>query len=217
MILGWEVNTRSFTVLLPADKHRAWVGNLRRLGKRPGNRAGTKELESTIGCLNHAAYAVPNLRPYLGRRLYKASQQSHTYGSVKLSQSQLEDLKIWERFLDAAAKGISINRLVCRWPTRIVRVEACPQGSGGYGLHSGVAWRAQLEPDLIGWGSLNTLEFLAALIGVLMKHQMGEALGLDDVLLCQGDSTSASGWVDRSSFGDECPLHLGIARSLSAY
>ncbi len=46
---------------------------------------------------------------------------------------------------------------------------------------------------------------------------MGEALGLDDVLLCQGDSTSALGWVDRSSFGDKCPLHLGIARSLSAY
>jgi hypothetical protein len=30
-----------------------------------------------------------------------------------------------------------------------------------------------------------------------MEHQMGEALGLDDVLLCQGDSTLASGWVDR--------------------
>jgi hypothetical protein len=52
---------------------------------------------------------------------------------------QLEDLELWRKFFRKAADGISINRLVCRWPTRIVRDDACPQGMGGYCLESGIA------------------------------------------------------------------------------
>jgi hypothetical protein len=112
---------------------------------------------------------------------------------------------------------VSINRLVARWPTRIVRVDACPQGIGGYGLQSGVAWRLRLEPDLIGRGSLNSLVFLAALVGVWVEHELGSPVGEDDVLLRQGDSSSATGWLAKSSFGDECPLQLAIARSMASY
>jgi hypothetical protein len=93
----------------------------------------------------------------------------------------------------------------------------CPQGMGGYGLQSGVAWRMLLPPDLIGQGSLNCLEFLAALVGVWVEHQVGGPWTEDEVLLCQGDSSSASGWITRSSFGDECPLHLAIARTMAKY
>ncbi len=119
--------------------------------------------------------------------------------------------------MDAAAEGISINRLVFRWPTRIVSVDACPQGMGGYGLQSGVAWRMLLSPDWIGRGSLNCLEFLAALVGVWVEHQVGGPWAKDEVLLCQGDSSSASAWITQSSFGDECPLHLAIARTTAKY
>ena len=215
-ILGWDVNTRSFKVSLPGDKRRAWVTELRRLRSLPGRRAHARELETTIGRLNHAAYVVPNSRPFLGR-LYRASERAQACGSVRLSESQVDDLELWEVFLDAAAKGISINRLVFRWPTRIVRVDACPQGMGGYGLQSGIAWRLPLPPDWIGRGSLNCLEFLAALVGVWVEHQVGGPWAEDDVLLCQGDSSSATGWIARSSFGDECPLHLAIARTMARY
>ena len=215
-ILGWDVNTRSFKVSLPIDKRRAWVNELQRLRMLPGRRAHAKELETTIGRLNHAAYVVPNSRPFLGR-LYRASERAQTCGSVKLSDSQIADLELWEVFLDAAAKGILINRLVFRWPTRIVRVDACPQGMGGYGLQSGVAWHLLLPPDWIGRGSLKCLEFLAALVGVWMEHQFGGPWVEDDVLLCQGDSSSATGWIARSSFGDKCPLHLAIARTMAQY
>ena len=88
---------------------------------------------------------------------------------------------------------------------------------GGYGLQSGVAWRLQLEPDLIGRGSLNSLEFLAALVGMWVENKLGSAFGPDDVLLCQGDSSSATGWLAKSSFGDECPLHLEISQSMTRY
>ena len=81
----------------------------------------------------------------------------------------------------------------------------------GYGLQSGVAWRLQLDPDRIGRGSLNSLEFLlVALVGVWVEHELGSALG-------EGDSSSATGWLTKSSFVDKCPLNLAISRSLASY
>ena len=50
-----------------------------------------------------------------------------------------------------------------------------------------------------------------------VEHQVGGPWAEDEVLLCQGDSSSASGWITRSSFGDECPLHLAIARTTANY
>jgi hypothetical protein len=37
------------------------------------------------------------------------------------------------------------------------------------------------------------------------------------VLLSKGDSTSASGWLTKSSFDDDCPLHLTIARPFADF
>ena len=71
--------------------------------------------------------------------------------------------------------------------------------------------------DLIGRGSLNLLEFIAALVGVVVEHQLGSAWQDCNVLSCQGDSLSATGWIAGSSFGNECPLHLAIARRLASY
>ena len=184
-ILGWEVDTRRMTVSLPSDEHRAWTIELQSLRTRPVRRATSKELESTIGRLSHASFVVPNSRHFLGR-LYRASERAKVHGSVRLAESQWDGLGLWRTFLNEALRGISINRLVARWPTRIVRVDACPQGMRGYGLQSGVAWRLRLDPDLIGRGSLNSLEFLAALVGVWVENELGASFGLGDVLLCQG-------------------------------
>ena len=181
---------------------------------RPNCRVTAKELESTIGRLNHAAYVVPIARHFLGR-LYRASERAKIHGSVKLSQPQWDDLGLWRGFLDIALGGVPIGRMVSRWPTRIIRVDACPQGMGGYGLQSGVAWRLHLDPDLIGRGSLNTLEFLAALIGIWVECEIAGGIGTDAVLLCQG--SSATGWLAKSSFGDECPIHMAIAWSVASY
>ena len=155
---------------------------------------------------------------YSFKPFFRASERAKVHGSVKLSQSQWDDIGLWKGFLDSALLGVSINRLVARWPTRIVRVDTCPQGIGGYGLQSGIAWRIKLDADLIGRGSLNSLEFLAALVGVCVENELGPGFGADDILLCQGDSSSATGWLaNKSSFGDECPLKLAIARSMAGY
>ena len=50
-----------------------------------------------------------------------------------------------------------------------------------------------------------------------MEHRFGPELGVDDVLLSQGESTSTTGWMAKSSFGDECPILLGVARELVLY
>jgi hypothetical protein len=98
-----------------------------------------------------------------------------------------------------------------------VRVDACPQGIGGYCLKSGLAWRYQLPDYLLGRATLNTLEFLAAFVGMVVEFREGAAWTDEDVLLSQGDSTSAAGWLAKSSFDDDCPLHLTIARAFADF
>ncbi|KAI2490964.1 hypothetical protein MHU86_23596 [Fragilaria crotonensis] len=118
-------------------------------------------------------------------RLYKACERSKQAGKARLTKPQLDDLILWKAFLQKASRGISINRLVCRWPTRIVRVDACPQGIGGYCLKSGLAWRYQLPEHLLGRATLNTLEFLAAFVGMIVEFHEGAAWTDEDVLLSQ--------------------------------
>ncbi len=207
MILGWVVDTRQFIVALPPDKHRSWTQALDRILSNGHAHVTAKDLETTLGRLNHAAFVNPYARHFTGR-LYKACSRSRQHGKTRLTRPQLDDLALWKRFLWKAAQGISINRLVCRWPTRIVRVDACPQGIGGYCLKSGIAWRYQLPEDLLGRATLNTLKFLAAFVGMVVEFREGAAWTYEDVLLSQGDSTSASGWLAKSSFDDNCPLHL---------
>jgi hypothetical protein len=130
---------------------------------------------------------------------------------------QLDNLVFWKHFLQYAAEGISINRLVCRWPTRIVRVDACLQGMGGKCLQSGIAWRFQLPQALFGGATLNALKFLAAFVGVLVEFSCGAEWTEADVILSQGDSVSAAKWLASSSFDNNCPKHLAIARSFAEF
>ena len=147
-------------------------------------------------------------------RLYKACEWSKRSEKARLTRPQLDNLSLWQSFLWKAAQGISINRLVCRWPTRI---DACPQGIGGYWLKSGIAWRYQLPEELLGRATLNTLEFLAAFMGMVVEFRGGPEWMYEDILLSQGDSKSAAGWLAKSSFDDNCPLHLTIARTFADF
>ena len=215
-ILGWLVDTRAFVVKLSAEKLESWsrsIDDLIHCGRRP---VQAKDLSPLLGRLNNASYVIPYARHFTGR-LYKALARAEAKGAFILSGPQLDDLVLWKRFLQYAAGGISINRLVCRWPTRIVRVDACPQGMGGYCLQSGIAWRYQLPESLLGRATLNALEFLAAFVGVLVEFGCGEKWTDVDVVLSQGDSVSAARWLASSSFDDNCPMHLAIARSFADF
>jgi hypothetical protein len=216
IVLGWLVDTRAFVVKLPGEKQRRWsrqINDLLRSGRRP---VQAKDLATLLGRPNNASYVIPYARHFTGR-LYKARKRAEVKGTITLSGPQLDNLVLWKHFLQHAAEGILINRLVCRWPTRIVRVDACPQGMGGYCLQSGIAWMFQLPESLLGRATLNALEFLAAFVGVLVEVSCGAEWTDADVILSQGDSVSAAKWLASSSFDDDCPTHLAIARSFADF
>jgi hypothetical protein len=88
---------------------------------------------------------------------------------------------------------------------------------GGYCLQNGVVWRLQLPESLLGRATLNALEFLAAFVRVLVEFSCGAEWTDADVVLSQGDSVFAAKWLASSSFDDNCPKHLAIARSFADF
>ncbi len=216
VILGWIVDTRKLSVALPQDKFKAWTGSVDDILQRHKLPIPAKDLETLMGRLNHASYVIPYARHFTGR-LYKACERARQSGSARLTRMQLEDLELWRKFLRKSVDGISINKLVCRWPMRIVRVNACPQGMGSYCLESGIAWRYLLPESLLGRATLNLLEFLAAFVGLLVEYGAGRKWSTADVMLSQGDSKSAAGWLAKSTFEDNCPMHLALARQFADF
>ncbi|KAI2495704.1 hypothetical protein MHU86_18835 [Fragilaria crotonensis] len=172
MILGWLVDTRRFTVALPEDKYHAWTKVIDKiLANRHAHVTTRSGRPSDDSATPHTSSRTPGISWGDSTR-HARSKRS---GKTRLTNPQRDDLSLWRSFLRRAAQGISINRLVCRWPTRIVRVDACPQGIGGYGLQSGIAWRYQLPEDLAGRATLNTLEFLAAFVGMVVEFREGKS------------------------------------------
>jgi hypothetical protein len=78
---------------------------------------------------------------------------------------------------------------------------------------SGIAWRWLLPVHLLRRVSLSGLKFLAIFIGLWMEIHFGPPLSDHEVFLSQGASTSASGWIPKSSFHDADPFLLIIARA----
>ena len=74
-------------------------------------------------------------------------------------------------------------------------------GLGGYSITSGRAWRWQIPAELQGLKSINYLEFLARIGGlILLLWEDNPAAG--DCYLNLGDNTSSLGWLRNSNFAD---------------
>ncbi|KAI2497537.1 hypothetical protein MHU86_16940 [Fragilaria crotonensis] len=204
-----------FVVALPHDKHMSWTQAVDRMLTHRHAFVTTRDLETTLGRFSHAAYVIPYARHFMGR-LYKACERSKQAGKARLTKPQLDDLILWKAFLQKASRGISINRLVCRWPTRIVRVDACPQGIGGYCLKS--AWRGDISYQSTCWGGDPKHSRVPCCLcgddrGIPRRGRVdGRRRSAQS-----GDSTSAAGWLAKSNFNDDCPLHLTIARAFADF
>jgi hypothetical protein len=108
-----------------------------------------------------------------------------------------------------------MNLLTHCQPTQIMRQDACKHGIGGINLTSKFAWRWEILEELHLRVTLNTLEYLAGYVGCWMEFHETDVAELD-ILLCQGNSTSATGWIRKSNFDEEIqPLQLEIARALA--
>ena len=139
----------------------------------------------------HRGFIIPLARHFLSR-LHTALFATQQRRWTTLRTAQQEDLRLWLRFLQSAHDGISHNLISCHKPTCLLRTDACMHGIGGYSLHTGIAWRWELPPDLRDRATLNTLEFLSSYVGIYMEKENGNIEPLE-VLLAQTDSTSAVG------------------------
>ena len=224
IVLGWEIRTRDLVVALPYDKHLAWREDLVSMIKE--SKASRKELESMIGRLNHASFLIPLSRHFLNEIRKKCGHSRAGQGgrqTVRFNEHEIADLKLWVEFLDMARKGISINILTVRTPTRLAWSDSCPFGLGGYSLRGG-AWRIRVPNDCPFYGddtANNVLEFLGMAISVmLLLKEAAEDHEDHPCILVLGDNTSAVAWIFRSgrvaSSSNYYPAVKLIARTIAA-
>ena len=216
IMLGWQIDTRRMLIQLPNDKFENWTSDIRDtldLAKR-GRRIQHKELEALIGRLQHAAVILQEGNHFLNRlRSADRHAQSQRHKSTRLTREARLDLELWCHLLRKAWEGISLNRVVSRVPDWMVRTDACEYGLGGYSLTTGRAWRWEIPPHLRLIKSINFLEYLACIAGILLSI-LEDGPAPDDCYLSVGDNTSSLGWLRKSNFAadHEQASHSGLAR-----
>jgi hypothetical protein len=199
VVLGWDLNTRSLTILLPFDKFEAWTSDLNSIVETGKTTFG--ELESTVGRLNHAGYVIPLSRHFLNRLRLRITNRRPKNQQLTLTKDELRDLRLWLEFLQQARSGISLNCITTRQPSKLGWSDSCPFGLGGF-LLSGRAWRIQIPPLSPIFGvdiANNVLEFLAMLVTIwLTILECNAHDSIQDCILAMGDNTSAIGWLHKS-------------------
>ena len=161
-----------------------------------------KELESLIGRLTYASYGIPLSRHFLDRLRLRLILCSDDTSVFTLTIAEIDDCIIWLKFLLLARKGISMNLLTIRNPTRLCFSDSCPFGLGGW-TWSGIAWRLRIPPSSPIYNvseSNNFLEFLAMAVTIWLDILECRRLGLtEQCILSLGDNTSAICWLFKTS------------------
>ena len=89
-ILGWVINTRTFRIHLSKDKHTRWINDINILLQK-NTKFRAKQVECTIGRLNHVGHILPQTRYFLNRlRLFHSRCQK--YGPQTAPPSVRQDL-----------------------------------------------------------------------------------------------------------------------------
>jgi hypothetical protein len=156
-------------------------------------------IDSLTGKLNHVAFLIPLARHFLTRFRTLIDRDRPQAQQVIVSRQLALDAELWEHFLLKAHKGISMNRVTIRQPTKLAVSDSCPFGIGGF-LLDGRAWRLRIPKSSPVYGQStvnNFLEFPGMVKNVwLMCLTFTEK---SESLLAVGDNTSAIGWMFRSS------------------
>ena len=213
VVTGWEINTRIFQVALTTEKFEAWTKSINDILE--SREAYHKDIDTLIGRLNHAGFIIPHARHFLHviRNLHSRCLLNKKE-KTKLTATENDYLKIWINFLQYAHSGISINNIIYRQPNHIRWDDSCPIGIGGVSM-SGLAYRYHIPRYLQGRVSNNALEFLASTTGVWLDIHM-KTINIEDCILPFTDSSSACGWLHKSSFTEEHHrFHAKVAEKLS--
>ena len=90
VVLGWTIDTRLLRIYLPPDKACHWITELREM-LNENHRVKSKEIESTIGRLNHVGYIMPHGRFFLNR-LRRLLNRCQKFGPQFISRMEKNDI-----------------------------------------------------------------------------------------------------------------------------
>ena len=214
VVLGWLLNTRDLTIALPPEKVAGWTKSIQDIIDKKSATYG--ELRSLIGRLNHVGYVVPGARHFLGNlRKLESITKSRPSGRVSIRPSVQDDLELWKDILQYAGEGMSMNLLTTRSPNHWWRSDACEHGIGGYNLKTGRAWQWEIPEDLMFRVHINVLEFIGNYVNLRLAVESGD-LSPNDIILLEGDNTSAVSWLFKTNANnEERPVLLKIAREVA--
>jgi hypothetical protein len=209
------LNTRGLLISLPEDKYQAWTESVKCI---LASATCTRDnLETLVGQLNHVAHIIPMACPFLSLVPQLMQTELHGKSRLKVPTAVADDLQLWMDLLAKANKGISINLIVTRQPSRVCWSDLCPFGIGGYSLVTGFAWRIRIPGKSIIYGSNhvnNLLEFLGTAINIQLELKYCKR-GDQDCILALGDNTLAVGWLHNTaklgSGEGACKAHLMVA------
>ena len=175
-----------------------------------------KEIEKIVGRLIHLGNVLPSIHHFLSR-LRELMRRAKNRRTISLNAIVIEDLKLMIFFLDEAKRGIDMNLLVYRKPTKVYRSDSCPAGLGGYSSN-GYARRFYIPPELQFRASNNLLEHIGSIITPWVDV-IEKRLGPGDCSLSMTDSSTSEGWARKTNFkedGEEpiqATIRLEVARS----
>ena len=216
IVLGWKLDSRRLLISLPTHKFIAWTSQIKELIRTKKTTA--KTLETILGRMTNASTILPMARHFLSRLRFFHTKM-HLYKTYTLNRTMISDLEICLKLLEKTEKGVSLNAIVFRLPTRCYYEDACPRGLGGWN-HLGEFYDFHIPEVLLNRAHINDLEFLASLIHPWMDIIRGK-LKRGDCFLAMGDSTTATGWLHRSRYreeGERTEHHIArlkIARKLA--
>ena len=198
-ILGWVINTRSLKILLPSAKFISWSRDTQSLIKC--QQATTKQIETLEGRLNHIGNNIPQMWHFLNHFWHlKMRAEGSKNGRVLMIDTVGDDLFLCLDFLTYAHTGISIN-IVYRKPAHVYHSDASEHGIGGFSLTSSWVWHFKIPLNCHLHVSLNTLEFLGAVISLWIDIHTSD-INPESCLLSQTDSMSAAGWIRKSCLNE---------------
>ena len=218
-VLGWTIDTRLHRVFLPEDKAKDWLHDLEQMISSHYTSSG--QLYTVLGRLTHIAGLWSTCKYYLPRLQYRLTNDGnykHKSKRIHLASWDIADLKLWRHFIQRLqSKGMSINNIVATRPTSYCVSDASEFGLGGY-TSSGLAWRFAIPEESLPYciRRINLLEFIAAVVTIETELRYGPpASSAYHHLLALSDSSSALGWLHRSTFRPiKSPLQDVVARHL---
>jgi hypothetical protein len=168
IVLGSELNSWSLTIALSYVKFEIWFQDIHRF--LDSSYAPTKALKTLVIRLENMSCIIPHVCHSLWRirkviiPVCQSPQARH-----KTSAPLCAGFALAQRFFRKARDGINMNLLTHRSPNIWLHSDTCKHGIWGVNVKKATGWRWLILEEWRLKLTLNTLEFLAAVVGIWVE------------------------------------------------